>query len=116
MKDQHLKHFHSNSSQWTIYFVDSFNNTKLHLTELHFNSQDAPKIVSFSVIPRSVSGLSTCGKNEIQMRLGFEHQTCHESQEGFTKRILKEELRELRKGCHSVCCRMCGASILSPEM
>ncbi|XP_022784760.1 E3 ubiquitin-protein ligase E3D-like [Stylophora pistillata] len=70
----------------------------------------------FRVIPRSVSGLSTCGENEIQMRLGFEHQTSQESQEEFTKRILKEELSELRKGFHSVCCRMCGASILSAEI
>ncbi|KAJ7378478.1 E3 ubiquitin-protein ligase E3D [Desmophyllum pertusum] len=70
---------------------------------------------AFSVIPRTCSGLSICGGNEVQMRLQFEYHTS-DSQEGSSKTHLKEELRELRSGCHSVCCRICGSAVLLPEM
>lgn len=49
------------------------------------------------------------------MRLQFEFHL-NNSQEKLAKRHLREELSELRNGCHSVCCRMCGSAVLLPEM
>ena len=49
------------------------------------------------------------------MRLQFEYHS-NDSQGRLVKRHLKEELRELRNGYHSVCCRMCGSAVLLPEM
>ena len=69
---------------------------------------------AFSVIPRSCTGLSVCRGNEIQMRLEFVYHTS-DCQEGVSNNHLKEELTELRKGCHSVCCQICGSAILLPE-
>ncbi|KAL9969700.1 hypothetical protein ACROYT_G021951 [Oculina patagonica] len=70
---------------------------------------------TFSVIPQTCSGLSTCGGSAVQMRLQFEYHTT-DAQEGLPKRHLKEELGELRNGCHSVCCRLCGSTVLLPDM
>ncbi|XP_020600935.1 E3 ubiquitin-protein ligase E3D-like [Orbicella faveolata] len=69
---------------------------------------------AFSVIPRTCSGLSMCRGSEVQMRLQFEYHS-NDSQERLVNRHLKEELSELRNGCHSFCCRMCGSAVLLPE-
>ena len=67
------------------------------------------------MIPRTCSGLSLCGTSAVQMRLQFEYHT-NDSQEELSKRRLKDELSELRNGCHTVCCRMCASPVLLPEM
>lgn len=82
---------------------------------IYFNNYFCNSIAAFSVIPRTCSGLSICRGSEVQMRLQFEFHS-NDSQEKLAKRHLKEELSELRNGCHSVCCRMCWSAVLLPEM
>ena len=72
-------------------------------------------LAAFSVIPRTCGGLSMSRGSEVQMRLQFEYHS-NDSQERLVKRHLKEELSELRNGCHSFCCRMCGSAVLLPDM
>lgn len=69
---------------------------------------------SFRVVPRSCSGLSACKGREIQMRLQFNHHN-KDHKDDLIKKHLKKELNELRNGHHSVCCRMCGSAVLSPD-
>lgn len=68
---------------------------------------------SIVVSPRSFSGLSTCSGNEMQMRLQFEYTRDHK--ENGSKKCLEQEMQELRKKRHCICCRLCGSAIQSPE-
>ena len=69
----------------------------------------------FSLIPRSCTGLSACTGSEVQMRLQFQYCASDCQQEILKERYIREELEELRSGFHSVCCRMCGSAVLSPN-
>ncbi|CAH3167699.1 unnamed protein product [Porites evermanni] len=72
-------------------------------------------VAAFSLTPRSCTGLTVCRGSEIQMRLQFQY--CpSEHQEEVLKRLgLGKELQELRNRFHSICCRMCGSFVLSPD-
>ncbi|KAM7434616.1 E3 ubiquitin-protein ligase E3D [Porites harrisoni] len=69
----------------------------------------------FSLIPRSCTGLSASSGTEIQMRLHFEYCKSDSPEKVSKRHLLREELQELRSGCHNVCCRICGSAVLSPE-